>query len=497
MSALISKRTISFSIFIFSALALFAIMQFLLIKINFNIAFYILYAIFVIFIVVVYFVFRKSKQRIQDILDYDSLTGLPTTKKFCDDVHEILKTAKGEEYSIIAIDIMKFRYLTDTLGNKTADAIIVELAKHFKAVAPKNCIVCRNYGDNFVFLVKSTFQPIIEDYVINFLSVVERMGNLLPIHYILEFSIGVYVIMDTGENVSKMIDKANTARKFGLKSFNPRRISFYDTKMQSTTETEKEIIFDMNRAFEEKEFIAYYQPKFRFSDTKVVGAEALIRWNHKTKGLLPPAFFVPLFEKNGFIQKIDMTVFEAVCQFLDKWNKMGPNQTCPFPITISCNLSRMQLYNPDVANTYSKIAKKYTIAPCKIEIEITESLMMENKARLLKAMNEIKKAGFDISVDDFGSGFSSLGLLKDIPANVIKLDKSFLGDGTDKEHIIINSVISMAKDLDLKTVAEGVEDKTQADLLRKMGCDIAQGYLYAKPMPEKDFEQLLLNSIKQ
>ena len=122
---------------------------------------------------------------------------------------------------------------------------------------------------------------------------------------------------------------------------------------------------------------------------------------------------------------------------------------------------------------------------------------MENKARLLKAMNEIKKAGFDISVDDFGSGFSSLGLLKDIPANVIKLDKSFLGDGTDKEHIIINSVISMAKDLDLKTVAEGVEDKTQADLLRKMGCDIAQGYLYAKPMPEKDFEQLLLNSIKQ
>ena len=167
------------------------------------------------------------------------------------------------------------------------------------------------------------------------------------------------------------------------------------------------------------------------------------------------------------------------------------------PIVISCNLSRVQLYNPDVANMYAEIAGKYQIAPCQVEIELTESLMMDNKERLLKAMNDIKNAGFTISVDDFGSGFSSLSLLKDIPANVIKLDKEFLNtEGENKkEKVIINSVINMAKELDLTTVAEGVEDQSQSDLLKSMGCDIVQGFFYARPMPEEQYESLLRNAV--
>ena len=293
-----------------------------------------------------------------------------------------------------------------------------------------------------------------------------------------------------------MMDKAETARKAGKAGLNPKRICIFTTQMENTTQHEKDIIFDMERAFQENEFIVYYQPKFLFNTGKIIGAEALVRWNHKKRGLLTPSYFVPLFEKNGFIEKIDLLVFENVCQFLDKWNKAQAGKTEKQAITISCNLSRVQLYNPDIAKIYKAIASKYEIAPSSIEIELTESLMMDNKDRLLKAMHDIKNAGFSISVDDFGSGFSSLSLLKDIPANVIKLDKEFLNtqNDTEKEHIIINSVIKMAKDLDMTTVAEGVEDEKQSELLKNMGCDIVQGFFYAKPMPSSDFNELLKKS---
>lgn len=306
----------------------------------------------------------------------------------------------------------------------------------------------------------------------------------------------VYEIKNNKEDIESIIDKADTARKAGKVGINPRRICVFSSEMEDSSQNEKDIVFDMERALKENEFIVYYQPKFLFNSEKIIGAEALIRWNHKKRGLLTPSYFIPFFEKNGFIEKIDLLVFENVCQFLDRWNKSQKDKKEKQALTISCNLSRVQLYKPDVAKLYKDIASKYEIAPSTIEIELTESLMMDNKERLLKAMNEIKNAGFSISVDDFGSGFSSLSLLKDIPANVLKLDKEFLNSQNDtkKEHIIINSVINMAKELDMQTVAEGVEDKEQATVLKQMGCDIVQGFYYAKPMPTSDFNDLLKNS---
>ena len=447
------------------------------------------------------FIVHSTKAR----FNYDELTGLYTIEKFKSESRKLLATAKPDEYAFVCLDINKFQYLTDSLGRETANSVLNVLGNHFKKTAPEDSLLTRRYADNFVMLIHTSFGPIIEDYVLNMISIVSKMGNLLPQHYTLEFSIGVYTIENPAEDIEIMIHKANTARTAGKYSPTPARICFYSEEMSLNSEHEKEILFDMNRAFEANEFIAYYQPKFDFSTGKVIGAEALVRWNHPVKGLLEPGYFVPLFERNGFISKIDIKIFEQVCQFLDKWNKSGPNGSCLKPITISCNLSRYQLYNPEFTKEYSKIASNYQIAPSKIELELTESLMMDNKKRLLKAMNEIKKAGFDISVDDFGSGFSSLALLKDIPASVIKLDKEFfantaLTDGdeskdTQKDNIIVNSVIDMAKKLSMTTVAEGVEEESQAKQLREMGCDIAQGYFYAKPMSADDFERLLKNSL--
>lgn len=423
----------------------------------------------------------------------DELTGLNTTKKFIIDVKKKLANSRASEYSLVSIDINSYRYITEAFGQEKSLNIIKALGHHFAKSAPENSVLCRNFNDNFSFLINATFLPILEDIVINMTSVPDEITSLLPDHFKLEFSIGVYEIKDPAENVEVMMDKAETARKAGKAGLNPKRICIFTTQMENTTQHEKDIIFDMERAFQENEFIVYYQPKFLFNTGKIIGAEALVRWNHKKRGLLTPSYFVPLFEKNGFIEKIDLLVFENVCQFLDKWNKAQAGKKEKQAITISCNLSRVQLYNPDIAKIYKAIASKYEIAPSSIEIELTESLMMDNKDRLLKAMHDIKNAGFSISVDDFGSGFSSLSLLKDIPANVIKLDKEFLNtqNDTEKEHIIINSVIKMAKDLDMTTVAEGVEDEKQSELLKKMGCDIVQGFFYAKPMPSSAFNELL------
>ena len=457
---------------------------------------YIVIVLAALFCFCVFWINKESRKRLREFISQDELTGLPTQKYFKQLVKQALRNAKPGEYTMLSLDIVKYRYITETFSQEVGNSILVELAKHLEEVAPEGSKICRNYTDNFSILIPITLFPVLEDYVLLFTNIHPQISHILPEHYQMEFSSGAYVIEDTDEDVTFIIEKADTARELGRNGLNPTRLALYTDKMRSDAEHEKDITLDMNRAFENKEFEVYYQPKFRFDNGRIMGAEALIRWNHHTKGTLSPGDFVPLFERNGFIQKIDFFVFESVCKFLDKWNKLGPDGKCPYPIIISCNLSRAQLYNPDVANLYADIAGKYQIAPCQVEIELTESLMMDNKERLLKAMNDIKNAGFSISVDDFGSGFSSLSLLKDIPANVIKLDKEFLNtEGSNKkEKVIINSVINMAKELDLTTVAEGVEDKAQSDLLKSMGCDIVQGFFYARPMPENQYESLLCKS---
>ena len=444
-------------------------------------------------------------KKFQKIFDYDKLTGLYSLEKFKRESKKKILKVPENEYSIICIDVENFQHLSDSLGRQAANSVLKAIGKHYMDNPPPDSIMCRRYADNFMLLLHTTFGPIIEDQVLSLLNIVSTLGNVIPLHYTLEFSTGVYVISKPNEDMELMMHKANLARLAGKNSIHPGRISFYDDEMTTNTEHEREILFDMNRAFDSGEFIPYYQPKFRFSDGKIIGAEALVRWKHHKKGIIPPIQFVPLFEKNGFITKIDTSIFEATCKFLDRWNRSGPNGSCPQPLTISCNLSRYQLYNPNFVREYSQIFERYDIAPSKIEIELTESLMMDNKQRLLRAMNEIRRAGFEISIDDFGSGFSSLSLLKDIPANVIKLDKEFLSNTTGKnqedensiikDNIIVTSVIEMAKKLHMSTVAEGVEEENQAALLRKMGCDIAQGFFYAKPMCEEDFFQLLKSNI--
>ncbi|MBP7479396.1 MAG: EAL domain-containing protein, partial [Spirochaetaceae bacterium] len=266
----------------------------------------------------------------------------------------------------------------------------------------------------------------------------------------------------------------------------------YKLKRDNQIEWQKEITLAMDNALITHEFIVYYQPKSLFSTSECIGAEALIRWSHKEKGLLPPSTFLPLFEKNGFIQKLDVFVFENVCRFLAKW--MGEGHK---PVVISCNLSRLHLQNPRLTSILTEIAEKYGVSTEFIEIELTESLMHHDIHNLIETMLSLKKAGFKISIDDFGSGYSSLNMLKDIPADVLKIDKEFLSRSTEnpKGAIILSSIVTMAKQLNLRTIAEGVEIIEEVTMLKRIGCEMVQGYYYAKPMPVNDFNDLLLSKL--
>jgi diguanylate cyclase (GGDEF)-like protein len=458
---------------------------------------YILIITFLLLVITVFVIYFAFKQKPR-FVEYDDVTGIPTFTKFKHDVRIKLRTAKPNEYFFLSIDIDNFKYINDSYSFETGNALLVELSQHFKAECDANNeLICRFYADNFVIFSKNPgYLGLIEEHVSKLTDVSDHVSKMLPQQYKLTFSAGIYYIDDPFADITSMIDKANIARRLGKENFVTRRVIEYTKEMNDESELKKNITLTMNKAIENGEFLIYYQPKFLFSTGVLIGAEALIRWDNPDQGLMPPSKFIPLFEKNGFIQKIDLYVFERVCKFLDSWNHAGTDGSCPHPLTISFNLSRFHLYNSELINELTSIKGKYQIEPCKIEVELTESVMFDNQKRLVRVMNDIKNAGFSISVDDFGSGYSSLNMLKDMPADVLKLDKEFLSSAPDneRESIIINSVIEMAKKLHLTTVAEGVETPKQSDLLKKMGCDLVQGFLYAKPMPENEFLDLLMHT---
>ena len=241
----------------------------------------------------------------------------------------------------------------------------------------------------------------------------------------------------------------------------------------------------MYQALMNKEFKVYYQPKMYANSEELYGAEALVRWEHNGK-MIPPSEFVPLFEKNKFILKLDVYVFEQVCNDMKKWKEKYSKE----PI-ISVNVSRDHFLDEHFLEKYMIIASKFGIDTNKIDLEITESATVEAGIDIIEIMNKMKKLGFLISIDDFGTGYSSLSTLQDMPADILKIDKSFVDRIGKNEKNMVDYILTIAKELKLTTIAEGVETKEQKDYLLEKGCDIIQGYYYAKPMPEEEFEEYM------
>ncbi|SFC90958.1 putative bifunctional diguanylate cyclase/phosphodiesterase [Clostridium uliginosum] len=431
------------------------------------------------------FILKKEKKIIENIKFTDDLTGAKNLKKFKIDLKEILKTHKKSDFTIIQFDIDNFKYVNDIFGYEEGNKTLKNIAKVLKFSLADNEFFARIDSDRFIILMnyKNDSDIIIKlEYLIYKFNRYNKDKSKI---FNLIFSFGIYKILDKDNNIENIIDLANISRKT-IKGLYKNQYAFYNNEIREQVFIENEIENSMYYALENKEFEVYLQPKYDLQKTQMVGAEALIRWIHPKKGLILPNDFIPLFEKNGFVINIDFFVLEEVCKKMSEWIDKGLN-----PVVISINQSRLHINNHNYIEMVKSIINKYNIPPELIELEITENIFFDNINLLIDVVEELHNIGIRISMDDFGSGYSSLNLLNNIPLDVLKIDKSFLKDITENERskIVITKVIEMAKCLKMTVISEGVETEKQAEFLRGIGCDMVQGFLFDRPMPIEEFEK--------
>lgn len=399
-------------------------------------------------------------------------------KKGQEIIENINKKTLSKQY-ILILDINKFKMINKTYGYKVGDTILKSIGEQLEKVLGKESLICRVSNDYFaaLFNYNYTIAQILKDLVKN-IENIKIDGKT----YNLSVNIGVYEIKENDKNISIIIDKAIIAHS-ASKGDVFDKYHIYDEEIEKEIERESKIESEMNKALKNKEFKVYYQPKINTKEETIYGAEALVRWEHNGK-IIPPNEFIPLFEKNKFILKLDIYIFEQVCKDIKSWREKYGKE----PV-ISVNVSREHFLDKKFLDKYMYIASKYEVNTNNIDLEITESAMIETAIDIIEIMKKIKKLGFLISIDDFGTGYSSLSMLQDMPVDIIKIDKSFVDIIGKNEKNIIDYILNIAKELNLKTIAEGVETKEQREYLLNKGCDLIQGYYYSKPLTREEFEE--------
>ena len=429
--------------------------------------------------------FKRTNKLLKDYAFVDLLTGNSNWTKFEIDCNSILPNCEPKAYAIIDFDIKKFKVFNATYNFSGGNLLLKYIANILSNSIGEGEYFSRIAADSFCLLIKHTTD---EDIVARVDKIAEQVSRFTD-NYRIRLSFGICIIDDPKMTVSALHDCAIIAKQT-IKHKTDIQYAFYDEPIRNILLLESDMENNMSSALSNEEFHVYLQPKYLFANEKIVGAEALVRWIRPGIGLVPPDNFIPLFEKNGFIKKLDLYMFEQVCKLLSKWEKEKPEWA---NIVVSVNISRISLNEDNLVDLLLAITNKYNLPCNKIELELTESAVFNNSERLIDLMEGFKKAGFILSIDDFGIGYSSLNALKDLPVDIIKLDKAFFDDATDDERakMIVWNLIEMMKSLSLKTVAEGVETPEQVEFLKDAGCDVAQGYFYARPMPINNFEELL------
>ncbi len=414
------------------------------------------------------------------------MTGADSIDKFKINSNKLFAKNNPEEYALFYIDVDKFKYINDMFGYDMGNDTLIHISNTIASELKEDEIFARVSADHFVLLIKYKTDDDIKTRLNNIYNKVQILSNPKINYYKLILDCGIYKISKSDNDINTIMDRANTARKT-IKGGHKNSFAFYDKEMHKKILKEKEIENSMVDALNNGEFIVYFQPKYSLSDYQIIGAEALVRWDNPQKGLIPPIEFIPVFERNGFIVNIDFYVFEEVCKKIREWMDEGQKV-----VPISVNLSRMHFVNSNFIEKFKLIVDKYKIPTRLIELELTETAVLDNIEGLLDTMNNLKEKGFVISMDDFGTGYSSLNLLKELPVDILKLDRAFFTekDESNNEKIVISNVIKMAKELKMKVISEGVETISQVEFLKQIGCDMVQGYLFSKPMPVKEFEKI-------
>ena len=431
---------------------------------------------------------NQALKRVNRLTRFDELTGLYNKETFYIETERAMKRGGRESFAVIRMDIDRFRVYNKVFGMSEGDALIKklgeELMRWLGECDSENRGLCAHFdADHFVFcILKKNFS--IEKMVDRFSSMLERQTRGFEI----QPSFGIYYVEKNDDiPVSEMCDRAMLALQ-STKSNYLVRYGVYDDAIIEKINEEQTIVSEMNAALQGNQFKMMLQPQYDHSNGKVVGAEALVRWNHPRKGMISPGVFIPIFEKNGFITKLDEYIWESACKRLRKWLDYGGNV-----VPISVNISRVDVYNVNLCEVFDELTEKYDVPKNLLKLEITESAYMDNPKQLIEVVTKLRNQGFVVEMDDFGSGYSSLNTLKEVPVDLIKLDLKFLmGDDPFKRSgCILISIISMAHWLGLQVIAEGVETEQQADYLLSIGCKYIQGRYYGGAMTVDEFDKLL------
>lgn len=413
----------------------------------------------------------------------DPITGGINTARFSLLASERL--AELQDYALVSADIQDFKLINNIYGTSAGDDTLRYIYQTMQdSLTDSQELVTRSSADLFYLLLHTRSEEELTDRLDALYHEINRFNQRLGTHYYLEMRFGIYMAEPGETNIADMMEKANIARKNqGQDSHD--RCMFYSAIRQQAYIQEKELLNILDTSLSGGDFKIYLQPKVCLRNQKIAGAEALIRWQHPEKGMLPPAQFISVFEKHGLISKLDLFVFEEVCKLLARWNQEKREL-----LVISVNLSRQNLRIPNFLRRYHDIYTSYGLPPGLIEFELTESIFIEEPSIVKPMIDEMHELSFQCSLDDFGTGYSSLGLLNDLNIDTIKLDRTFFvgKNNNQRGRCIVDSIMKLAGQLHISTVAEGIDTVEQVRFLNQSACSMIQGYIYSLPLPVEEFE---------
>ncbi|MBP3243442.1 MAG: EAL domain-containing protein [Ruminococcus sp.] len=420
---------------------------------------------------------------------HDLLTGLYNKDCFYETAHRILNESPDEDFYIVCTDVKSFKLINDIFGVEAGDALLKSIADITGSFEAEGAVCGRITGDRFAMLM--TAESLNEE------ELLERYSEISPFFeqhsanagFKVHIHMGIYHITDRSLRVSVMCDRANLAIQT-IKDSYENMVAYYQKNLRENFVSQQKVIAEFDNALQTSQFCPYIQPQVD-SSGKVSGGEALVRWLHPVDGLVFPGKFIGIFEQTGLISRLDKYMWEEACKKLQQWHSEGMKD-----VYLSVNISQKDFYLLDVYEVITSLVEKYGIEPSSLHLEITETAIMNDPVSRRSLISKLREYGFIIEIDDFGSGYSSLNMLKDIEADVLKVDMGFLTktDNAEKSKVILRSIITLAKSLDMEVIIEGVEDKEQIGFLNDCGCNIYQGYFFSKPIQISEFENNFLNS---
>jgi diguanylate cyclase (GGDEF)-like protein/PAS domain S-box-containing protein len=431
---------------------------------------------------------RKAyEEQVAYLAYYDELTSLPNRRKFNIDLKTKMETLQQDngELSIIFLDLDRFKYINDTRGHTFGDYVLKTIVKFMKSELESKARLYRLGGDEFTIIYESSSYTDIQNQANRLLNLFKSPIAFGDEEFFLSLSIGISIYPYHGEDMEMLVKNADVAM-YRAKETGGNRVEYYSNAISKDIQKKMSLENELRKAIKRKEFFLVYQPKINLMTRQIVGLEALIRWNHREFGLIPPSQFIPLAEKTGQIVPITENVIRSVCKDIEEWNRNGIHPS------VAINISPIMFEEMDLSEFFKTFLQTVNIDSSSLELEITESAMI-NPVRALRTLKKLKELGLKISIDDFGTGYSSLGHLRQFPVDTLKIDISFIrGIGNSQEdNALVKTIIDIAHNLKLNVVAEGVETNEQLNFLSKYNCTEGQGYVFFKPMTKDNITSLL------